>query len=222
MEDTSHQHMTNLAVWQKLHEGDYFQTHPVYSRYGGLLMNGIEDVKDIQKVKPLREDMRVVVIGCGYGRETVAIAKRVKSVVGIDVSYKVLSECDRFLSEHGVRNFVPVLVSDHETYFANDYGLDVVYSKNVFQHISRKQSEHYIQFFVNHLNQDSFMLVQFAECGGTHEPGETISEPNVLWTAPEIQALAVLLGVRCEVLTMPLGIDEHPDWKWHFATFRPS
>jgi SAM-dependent methyltransferase len=50
--------------------------------------------------------MRVAVIGCGYGGETLKIAPGVKQVCGIDFNEVILDKVVNVLSWHGVTNFV--------------------------------------------------------------------------------------------------------------------
>lgn len=212
---------TNLVTWQKLQDGNYFHHHHVYAIEDGLLSNGLWDLGVIERAISLNKDMVAVVIGCGYGRETIAISKAVRLVYGIDVSEKVLSLFKSFSEQNGVDNVVPVLADDYKLSFQRDgITFDLVYSVNVFQHISRNQTLDYVGFFVNRLKQSGVMLAQFAECGGTFEPDPLASEPNVKWTRGEIQAMSSLIGAKCGIETNPTGIN--PDWVWHWATFRKS
>lgn len=183
------------------------------------MSNGLWDLGVIEHVISLNKDMVAVVIGCGYGRETIAISKAVKLVYGIDVSEKVLSLFRTFARQHSVDNAVPIMADNYESSF-DGLELDLVYSVNVFQHISRKQTFDYVRYFVKRLKNNGVMLAQFAECGGTFEPDPSAYEPNVKWTRGDIEAMSSSVGARCDIETKTTGI--HPDWVWHWATLRKS
>lgn len=210
---------TNIGTWQRLQDENYFYHHHVYAREGGLLSNGLWDLGVIEHVISLNKDMVAVVIGCGYGRETISISKAVRLVYGIDVSEKVLSLFRTFARQNGVDNVVPILASDYESSF-DGLEPDLVYSVNVFQHITRNQTCDYVRFFVNRLKKSGVMLAQFAECGGTFEPDPLASEPNVKWTRGDIEAMSSSVGAKCGIETNPTGIN--PEWVWHWATLRKS
>src|ERR1700686_4678564 len=124
-------HRSNLDVWKRLQNEHYFEKHPCYmgiSEFGGQ-----EAVEAIRWFLPLRSDMRVAVIGCGFGRETLKLAPLVKEVYGIDVNNSILGKATAFLSERGVGNFTPVLA---ETFAQTiPTGLDLVFSIVVMQHL---------------------------------------------------------------------------------------
>jgi hypothetical protein len=79
--------------------------------------------------------MRIAVIGCGFGRETLKHAPYVKDVYDIDVNNTILGKAVTFLSERGVGNLTPILAKT----FARTVpaGLDLVFSMAVMQHLTR-------------------------------------------------------------------------------------
>ena len=96
---------SNLAFWKQLQEGGYFENHPYYN---GLVDTGSGDCSVIEWFLPLTKQMNAVVIGCGYGRESYHIARRVGRVYGIDVSRTILDKAVRYMGQRGVTNFIPV------------------------------------------------------------------------------------------------------------------
>src|ERR1035438_6499673 len=94
---------SNVRFWKELQKEDYFENHPLY---GDIKIDGGEEsVMAIERFLPLRADMKMAVIGCGYGRETIKLAPRVNRVYGIDVSEKILSKAVGFLNANGINNF---------------------------------------------------------------------------------------------------------------------
>src|ERR1039457_2894108 len=83
-------HRSNLDEWKQLQNDHYFENHPCYkgiSEFGGQ-----EAVEAIQWFLPIRPEMRIAVIGCGFGRETLKLAPLVKEVYGIDVNSTILDK----------------------------------------------------------------------------------------------------------------------------------
>ena len=130
---------SNLTHWQEMQENDYFEKHVCYN---GLVDMGDGECGVIEWFTPLTEDKSVVVIGCGYGRESIHIAKRVCHVYGIDVSRKILDKAVKYTAEHDVRNFTPVLAEIFDLTIPD--GIDLVYSITVFQHITRDLARNYL------------------------------------------------------------------------------
>src|SRR3974390_1425928 len=62
---------SNLDVWKRLQSEDYFERHPCYK--GISEFGGDEAVQAINWFLPLRPDMKIAVIGCGYGRESLKL-----------------------------------------------------------------------------------------------------------------------------------------------------
>src|SRR6266403_2181486 len=112
---------SNVDVWKKLQDGGYFENHPCYK---GISDFGAEEaIRAIEWFFPIRPDMRIAVIGFGYGRETLKLAPRVKEIYGIDVSKTILDKAVDFLSERGVTNFTPALAESYVQTIPS--GLDV-------------------------------------------------------------------------------------------------
>ena len=59
---------------------------------------------------PLEKEMRVLDLGCGCGRLTVPVAKRVKQVTALDSSKKMLSNCMDNVKHAGLNNVTGVLL----------------------------------------------------------------------------------------------------------------
>lgn len=122
---------SNLDVWKKLQSEDYFEKHPCYKGISDY--RGEEAVEAIRWFLPLRTNMKLAVIGCGYGRESLKLAPHVGHVYGIDVSDRILNKAVGYLSERGIKNFTPVLAESFVQTMPSD--LDVVFSIIVMQHL---------------------------------------------------------------------------------------
>ena len=61
-------------------------------------------LQQLEKEVPLTKKMSVLDIGCGTGAYSVAIARRVKEVIGIDLSPKMLSRAHDLAEKRGTRN----------------------------------------------------------------------------------------------------------------------
>ena len=209
---------SNLDVWKRLQNDHYFENHPCYkgiSEFGGQ-----EAIEAIQWFRPIHSDMRVAVIGCGFGRETLKLAPMVKEVYGIDVNHTVLDKAVVFLSERGVGNFTPVLA---ETFAQTiPTGLDLVFSIVVMQHLTRDLVRHYFVELGRKLNTGGGFVVQFLDENGadydsTDAPEYGGGEASISWSHWQLVKLADLAGLKLVEIRTLLVTDAA---LWHWVYFR--
>ncbi|HEY3490042.1 MAG TPA: glycosyltransferase [Candidatus Deferrimicrobiaceae bacterium] len=202
---------SNLEYWKSIQDDDYFERHACY---GGLVETGGEDLM-ISPFLDLDREMTAVVIGCGYGRDTLAIAPRVKRVYGIDVTPGILRKAEKFLSEHDVRNFVPVLADEWKQAIPD--GIDFAFSVIVFQHLTRDLVKDYVAGLGRKLSDRGLFVCQFADLDyGTHDADLRKYEPSVRWSVAEIEELIRDTGLfrhAIESVTIP------GHGRWHWACF---
>lgn len=205
---------SNVDHWKQLQQDGYFDNHPCYTDREADL--GENEVGLVNLHKPLDSTMSVAVIGSGFGRESVAFGKRVARVYGIDVSEKILATASKFVAEHDVNNFHPVLAER----FANEVPeVDVVFSYTVMQHLTRDLVENYFRVFSAKLKPQGMFAVQFLETidnSGTRDAELTDYEPSVTWTAPEIIALLDRNGLALKEM-MTIRATKGALWHWVFA-----
>lgn len=192
---------SNLQYWKELQEFSYFeqQNEELIKKYGqteyqrrfgsanpcALRDTSNHDLQLIQSFIDLTPDMTVVVIGCGYGRETLAIAPLVKQVYGIDVSHTILDKAQDFLAAKGIYNFTPVLAQNWLKLIPPN--LDFVYSITVFQHITKDLVREYLVGLSERFSPNGKALCQFADLpGGTDDAELKTYEPSVNWSPTEI------------------------------------
>jgi cyclopropane fatty-acyl-phospholipid synthase-like methyltransferase len=212
---------SNLEQWKRLHESDYFETHPSY--HGLRDFGGHNEIAAIEMFTAFQPSMRVVVIGCGYGRETAHIAPRVAHVYGIEVSEIILDKAVRYLAERHVGNFTPVLAER----YASDIpgGIDLVFSVACMQFITRDLVFDYFATLARKLTPAGMFIVQFIE---ELEPGAAsrdaelrVYEPSVSWTLPQLFDLAGRSGLRFRhTRTYPM-VEVTPPRLWHWVWFTP-
>jgi len=202
---------SNLEFWQKLQDEGYFENHPYRE-----LKNDRGELAAIEAFHPLTADMNVVVIGCGYGRDTTLIAPRVKQVYGIDVSTVILKKAVSYLTERSITNFTPVLADRYKTDIPD--GIDLVFSIVVMQHLTRDLVADYFASLANKLKSGGAMLIQFIEdCGEWKQTDAELRayEPSVTWTLPEIAALCRACGLTFDARSV-----QPTDtclWHWVYA-----
>jgi SAM-dependent methyltransferase len=218
IEPTARGRRSNLDVWKRLQNGDYFENHPCYK--GISEFRDQEAIEAIQWFRPIRSDMRVAVIGCGFGRETLKLAPMVKEVYGIDVNHTVLDKAVMFLSERGVDNFTPVLA---ETFAQTiPTGLDLVFSIVVMQHLTRDLVRHYFVELGRKLNTGGGFVVQFLDENGadydsTDAPEYGGAEPSISWSHWQLVELADLAGLKLVEIRTQLVTDLA---LWHWVYLR--
>lgn len=79
-------------------------------------MSSLEEELTVLQVEamPLEPDMSVIDLGCGCGRLTVPVAKRVKSVTALDSSKNMLSNCMANVKSAGLNNVSGVFMDVFE------------------------------------------------------------------------------------------------------------
>ena len=150
---------SNLPHWQEMQDSGYFDNHPCYQP--DVVASGDEGVTATAPFMALAPDQNVVVIGCGFGRESVPIARRVRHVYGIDVNDTILNKAMQYTASQGVSNFTPVAAADYRDKIPD--GIALVFSIVVMQHLTRDLVEDYFRTLGAKLRPDGLMLVQFLE-----------------------------------------------------------
>lgn len=208
---------SNLVYWQKLQDKDYFERH---STYRGLVDLQIVDVPDaecgvIEWFRPLTGEEKVVVIGCGYGRESVHIARRVAHVWGIDVNQRVLDKAIRYTRQHDVANFTTVLAESFSATIPDN--IDVVFSIVVFQHITRDLAKNYLGVLGRKLSPNGKMVIQFLENLNSDSGNDAelrVYEPSVSYNIRQVVEIAEPLGLRLEGARSYMASSNQ---LWHWA-----
>jgi len=207
-------------MWKTLQDRGYFESHPCYQ--GISEFGGAESVAALEWLGPLRPDMQLAVIGCGFGRETLKIAPLVGHVWGIDVTPGILQKAVKFLSEKGVHNFTPVLAERFEAEIPDK--LDAFFSIIVMQHLTRDLVRHYFVELARKLKDGGGCVVQFLQESVWRDdrmdhdaPTDQAIEPSVSWTAWQLVHLARQAKLEVHEIRTVLAT---PDALWHWAIFR--
>ena len=199
-----------------MQEKEYFETHPCY--HGLRDFKGEDDISFINWFTRPAPTMRVVVIGCGYGRETAHLAPQVGHVYGIDVSPLILEKAVRYLGEKGVTNFTPVLAERYKTEIPE--GIDLVFSIVVMQHLTRDLVFDYFSSLGAKLSPNGIFVVQFLEDlepSAANEDAELrVYEPSVTWTIAQLFKLSAQSGLKFKEIRT---IQVTPTALWHWACF---
>lgn len=206
---------SNVEHWQEIQKDGYFETHPCYN---GLKEFGPDEaVYAIEQFRPLATDAKLAVIGCGYGRESLGLARKAGHVWGIDVSPLILGKAHTFLSERGVTNFTGVLAESYADEIPD--GLDLVFSLVVMQHLTRDLVRDYFLRLGGKLKSGGCFVVQFIESIGDKSTDVDLSvkhEPSVSWTVNDLHGLSQHAGVTFREVRTILAT---PDCFWHWAYF---
>jgi SAM-dependent methyltransferase len=209
---------SNLDVWKKLQSENYFEKHPCYKGISDF--GGEEAARAINWFLPLRSDMKVAVIGCGYGRETLKLAPLVGHIYGIDVSETILNKAVGYLSERGIKNFTPVLAESFAQTMPS--GLDVVFSIVVMQHLTRDLVRNYFVELGKKLTPGGGFVVQFldepgVDYGRTDAPEKSGGEPSISWSPWQLVELSRKAGLTLVEIRTQLVTDTA---LWHWAYYR--
>jgi cyclopropane fatty-acyl-phospholipid synthase-like methyltransferase len=208
---------SNIAQWQAMQENDYFENHPFYNGFPDL---GDDDCKIIEWFTTLRDTTIAVVIGCGYGRESIHIARRVRVVYGIDVSNRILDKAVTHTRANGVLNFTPVLAEDFAEEIPN--GIDLVFSIVVFQHLTRDLAKNYLAILCKKLSEDGEMVIQF--CDDFDAPDDDarleVYEPSICYNVRQIAEMAQAAGLKLIQARSYMATDR-AIWHWAYLKRDP-
>jgi len=124
--------------WAVISNDAYHGQRLTDQQLAAFLKSGSDHVDDIWRI--CRHEFgdgfaprRVLDFGCGVGRVTLPLARRVESVVAIDIADSMLSVARELLERHTVPNVQ--LVKGDATLSAIDGPFDLVHSVIVLQHI---------------------------------------------------------------------------------------
>jgi SAM-dependent methyltransferase len=112
-------------------------------------------VSDLYQVSP----RTAVDFGCGVGRVTIPLAKRVNRVVGMDVSPAMLEVARRNSAEAGVANIDWVVSDDSLAHLQGDF--ELIHSFIVLQHIPVRRGLAIVPRLLDHLAPGGVAVLQF-------------------------------------------------------------
>ena len=173
--------MDTLEIWKKLQADGYFKKHPDYK-----LMQFSSQPNNLPELKHVI-NRTIIEIGCGYGRETVALSHIAKKVIAVDVSEYVLNLNSEFVKLYGEpTNVEYVLAKDFEKIENNC--ADMVRSNLVFQHIEPERTRQYIEQSRSKLKEGGIVNAQFLAgpknenpyVDGNTEPSFPLDESEIL------------------------------------------
>ncbi len=129
-------------------------------RFHRLSKNRSSSEKQVEELNLKRTDV-VLDIGCGTGRFTIPIAKRVKTVYGIDVSKEMLKFAKRESEKEGLKN-ISLINANFETFDINKIEkVDVSISYNSLGVYDIKK----VLTKINNLTKRDVFIFTFAEKG---------------------------------------------------------
>ncbi|MGV3524178.1 MAG: methyltransferase [Candidatus Sericytochromatia bacterium] len=208
--------VSNLENWKEMQAKGYFDTHQHYQSDTGLLLDG-DDLVRLQTYATLRPDTRLVVIGVGYGRESVLFAPHVAQIYGIDVTPEILNTAQQTLAQHGFTAFTPVLAERWRDEIPT--GIDLVYTVTVFQHLTKHMVDDYVGGLAERLRPGGRLVCQFMHTPeGTHDAQLQTYEPHVSWSQAEIERLATRHGLSLRALDTEEIATHHQTW-WYWVCF---
>lgn len=161
--------------WSLLHENGYFKNHRLYNDFKIMKPHNIS-VVDIK-------DGFVLDIGCGYGRNMGWFCDHASFVAGIDVAPNILAQANTFLKGKG--NYGLYTVDNYKE--AITVKFDYIFSRYVFQHISKEQTRDYIHWIKNNLEYCGQINLQFRV--GSFTGFIDGVEPRTEFTMDEIEEL---------------------------------
>jgi len=128
--------------------------------------------------------------GCGVGRVTLALARRFRKVIAVDVSAGNLALCRRALAAAGAENVETILIAAPED-VASLPGFDFLFSTIVFQHNPPPVQHHLLDILLSKIARPGGFLFQTP----THTPGYAFDAEAYLASPPD--------GMEMHCLPMP-------------------
>src|SRR5215475_3787813 len=160
--------------WEKLGQIDpYFSVlaHPRFraaategERRREFFLSGEAHVERLfaiirESLDPKFAPCRALDFGCGVGRVTIPLARRVAQVVAIDVSDSMLNEANKNCEEASIRNVTLLKSNDGLENLSGDF--DFIHSFIVFQHIPPRRGEMILGEMLRRLADDGVGALHF-------------------------------------------------------------
>jgi cyclopropane fatty-acyl-phospholipid synthase-like methyltransferase len=115
-----------------------------------IILNHLEKFSSL-----LKEKSTILDVGCGHGRDCMYFEQKGFSVVGIDLSEKMLNESKK------VCNSTVLLKMDIREIGKIPWKFDAVWSCAVVHHIPKNQIDELLQSIYNILNKDGILFLSF-------------------------------------------------------------
>ena len=191
-------------AWKKLGEIDpYFSVlaHPHFRAAAAegeirreFFLSGDEHVELVfaiirESLDPEFAPRRALDFGCGVGRVTIPLARRVTQVVGVDVSDSMLDEANKNCDEAGVRNVTLLKSDDGLENLSGDF--DFLHSFIVFQHIPARRGANILRAMLRRLSVNGIGALHFTYA--IHAPGWRRLLRELRATFPLVNGLANLV-----------------------------
>jgi cyclopropane fatty-acyl-phospholipid synthase-like methyltransferase len=192
-----------------MQEKGYFEKHPYFKELTTASREAVGAIEYFVKLEPHH---KVVVVGCGYGRETLQIAPLVAHVYGIDVSDTILRKARKITKAKGIHNFTLILADTYKDGVPED--IDIVYSIVVMQHLTRDLVHDYFCTLEKKLAPTGKMVVQFLEkmTDIYYDADIRVYEPQVTWTKEQMFALAEECNLTLQIRTITINKDVLHHW----------
>jgi cyclopropane fatty-acyl-phospholipid synthase-like methyltransferase len=175
----------------------------------------------IKGVEPLKtaEAKTVLDIGCGYGRDTVYLAKQGFQVTGIDFSKEMIAQGEKWAKEESLN--IAFIVDNFTTHnFTETY--DAAVSFNCLHLLAKDQRKQYVKKLYDLLNPGGiFVTANFSTKESKYRQGEEV-EPNTFtrngkivhyFTEEELREL--FSGFNIVSITQEQAEEEHEDQGKH-------
>ena len=169
-------------IWTCLSQKDPYWSVLTIDKYHGVLSperraeffrTGEQLVSSFLKrafrLQPQLKLTSAIDFGCGVGRLTLPLCRRVKHVFAVDVSQTMLELCEKNCREEGFYNVIP-LKSDDRLSSLDGIEADLVVSSITFQHIRPMRGLQLMEGLIRRLKPDGVLGVFVLIAGESDQP----------------------------------------------------
>lgn len=129
----------SIREQEKLYHDELYNRSELYEA-GSWLSKPVRTVMELFAELPAAEGMRVLDLGCGVGRNAIALAESLKPMNGridcVDLLDSALSGLVRNSRRYGVESHVSPIRADIEHYAIAEHGYDYVLAVSALEHLS--------------------------------------------------------------------------------------
>ena len=125
-------------------------------------------------VDPGFQPMSALDFGCGVGRLLIPLAKRLRSVTGVDVSETMLQQARKHAEAKGLTNIEFVKGDDSLSAVRGQF--DLVHSVLVFQHIPVHRGERIVQAMMERMHDGSVGVLHFTYSRSIERPRPSLRD----------------------------------------------
>lgn len=137
--------LEEIRLKEKLYHDEYYHNVKLFTK-GSWLQKPVKTVMDTFELLPDKNDMQILDLGCGVGRNSIPLAQRLKGtdsrVVCVDFLESAIVNLEQYAREFGVSDKLELVLSEISDFNVNPDHYDYIVSVSVLEHVDSVSTFH--------------------------------------------------------------------------------